>query len=113
MADIIKEIMKDIPPGKVAEAFFEGANIVLYTKDKEFFLNNEGLIKSIVNKIKKRIELRPHPSMCVDSEKTEELIKTLVPVESKIGNIIFDPQRSRVIIEAENQVLQLVNKDQT
>ncbi len=43
--EIIKEILKDIPDGKISEAVFEGANIVLYTKDKDFLLENDGLIK--------------------------------------------------------------------
>ena len=45
MGDIIKEIMKGLPEGKISDINFEGANIVLYTKDKEFFLNNSGIIK--------------------------------------------------------------------
>ena len=101
MADIIKEILKDLPDGKISEAYFEGANIVLYTKDTEFFLNNEGMIRSIVNKIKKRIELRPDPSVCIDAEEAEKVIRSLIPEDSKVGNIIFDGQRSRVIIETE------------
>ena len=58
MADIIKEILSNLPDGKISEANFEAANIVLYTKDKDFFLNNNGVIKKIVDSIKKRIELR-------------------------------------------------------
>lgn len=99
--EITKEILKYIPEGKVSEVFFEGANIVLYTKKKEFFLDNGGIIKSIVDQIKKRIELRPDPSICMEMEKAEKAIKKLVPEEAKLGNIIFDPQRSIVIIEAE------------
>ena len=37
MTEIIDEILKDIPEGKISEVNFEGANIVLYTKDKDFF----------------------------------------------------------------------------
>ncbi len=66
MADIIKEILKDLPQEKISDAVYEGANIVLYTKDKDFFLDNSGLIKQIVDKIKKRIELRPDPAITLD-----------------------------------------------
>ncbi|MBT3464911.1 beta-CASP ribonuclease aCPSF1 [archaeon] len=95
------EILEDIPANKISDAVFEGANIVLYTKEKEFFFDNKGLIKGAVNKVKKRVELRPDPSLCLDMEETESIIKKLVPKEAKIDNIIFDPQRSIVIIEAE------------
>ena len=58
MTDIIKEVLKHIPEGKISDAGFEGANIVVYTKDKQFFLDNKGIIKEIVDDIKKRVELR-------------------------------------------------------
>jgi len=64
--------LKHLPDGKISDAGFEGANIVLYTKSKSFFLNNEGAIKSIVNKLKKRIELRPDPSIAMPAEDAKE-----------------------------------------
>ena len=99
--DILKEILKDIPDGKISEAVFEGANIVLYTKNKKFLFEGINTIKSIVNKIKKRIELRPDPELCVEQEKTEKIIKKIIGEEAAVDQILFDPQRSVVIIEAE------------
>src|SRR3989339_1521569 len=101
MADIIKEILSNLPDGKISEANFEAANIVLYTKDKDFFLNNNGVIKKIVDSIKKRVELRPDPSITMDMEKAEKEIKSIIPEEAGADSVNFDPQRSRVIIEAE------------
>jgi len=101
MGDILKEILSQLPENKISSAIFEGANIVLYTKDKGFFLNNNGTIKKVVDNIKKRVELRPDPSLCVEQEKAEKEIKKIIPKEGEVGNIIFDPQRSIVIIEAE------------
>ncbi|MBS3142335.1 KH domain-containing protein, partial [Candidatus Woesearchaeota archaeon] len=101
MADILKEVLKHIPEGKISDAAFEGANIVLYTKDKEFLFNNNGLIKEIVDDIKKRVELRPDPAITMESEKAEKEIKKILPEEAKIAQILFDSQRSIVNIEAE------------
>jgi hypothetical protein len=101
MTEIIKEILKFLPADKVSDAAFEGANIVLYTKNKEFFLNNEGVIKQIVNEFKKRVELRPDPSMVMDQEKAEKEIRKIMPEEAGVSQVLFDPQRSMVIIEAE------------
>ncbi|TKJ17188.1 hypothetical protein CEE44_01480 [Candidatus Woesearchaeota archaeon B3_Woes] len=101
MANIIEEVLKQLPKEKISDACFEGANIVLYTKNKDFFLNNNGLIREIVNNIKKRIELRPDPSVTMDLEKAEKEIKKLLPKEAFVGNILFDPQRSIVVVEAE------------
>lgn len=102
MVEILKEILSFIPDkSKISSTLFEGANIVLYTKDKDFFLESNGLIKEIVSNIKKRVELRPDPSLCMDMEEAEERIKNLIPKEANINKIIFDPQRSVVVIEAE------------
>ena len=101
MNEILKEVMKFLPEEKISDAGFEGANIVLYTKDKEFFLDNSGVIKQIVDSIKKRVELRPDPSVTMNTEKAEKEIRAIIPAEAEIDQIIFDPQRSIVIIEAE------------
>ncbi|MFH1249169.1 MAG: beta-CASP ribonuclease aCPSF1 [archaeon] len=99
MPDIINRILSELP--KVVEtASFEGANIVLYTANKEFFLDAEDKIKGIVDKIKKRVELRAEESILLEKEKTEKVIRETVPVEAEIINVIFDIKRSIVIIEA-------------
>ncbi|MBU1988981.1 MAG: beta-CASP ribonuclease aCPSF1, partial [Nanoarchaeota archaeon] len=79
---------------------FEGANIVLYTEDKDFFRNGDSQIKEVVSKIKKRIELRADKKILASEEETEKTIRALVQEEAEIINIIFDVQRSAVIIEA-------------
>ena len=101
MVSIIKEIMKNLPEEKVSAAAFEGANIVLYTKDKDFFLNNKGLIKKAVDDVKKRIELRPDPEIAMEEKKAEKIMRSLIPEEAKVGNVLFDSHRSQVVIEAE------------
>jgi uncharacterized protein len=100
MSDILKEIKSKLPNGVVSEAIFEAANIVLYTEDKDFFRNGEAKIKEIVNKIKKRIELRADKNLLASEEETDKTIRELVPNEAEIDTIIFDVQRSIVIIKA-------------
>ncbi|MBI2452516.1 beta-CASP ribonuclease aCPSF1 [Candidatus Pacearchaeota archaeon] len=99
MGDILK-IIKDELPSAITDANFEGANIVLYTDDKDFFKGGEDKIKGVVNKIKKRIELRADQKILASEEETEKTIRALVGEEAEITNIIFDVQRSFVIIEA-------------
>ena len=101
MADIIKEILKKLPDDKISLAAFEGANIVLYTKDKDYFLDNKGTIKEAVDEFKKRVELRPDPSMCLEMEKAEKEIRKIMPEEAGVDQVIFDPQRSIAIIEVD------------
>lgn len=101
MTKIIKEIMKFVPEEKISEACFEGANIVLYSKNKEFVLEPGTCVKEAVDSIKKRVELRPDPSITAGLEEAEKEIRGLISEEAGLQQIIFDPQRSRVIIEAE------------
>ncbi len=101
MPDIIKEILKVLPEGKISDAAFEGANIVLYTKDVDYFLDNKGTIRQAVSEFKKRIELRPDPSLCMEQEKAEKSIRKLVSEEAGIQEFIFDAPRSQVIIHAD------------
>ena len=102
MAKILDEITKELPSdANISEAVFEGANIVLYTKNKEFYLDNKELIKQIVDNIKKRIEVRADPSIVLGLEEAKEKIEKILPEEVGEKNIIFDTFRSRVIIEVE------------
>jgi len=101
MGDIIKEIIQELPEDTVSDAGFEGANIIIYTKNKDFFLDNKGAIRSAVHKFKKRIELRPDPSSCMDMEEAEVKIKKIIPKEAGVDNITFDAPRSQVVIETE------------
>ena len=87
-----------MPEKKISEASFEAANIVLYTKDADFFLNNNGIIKKVVDDIKKRIELRPDTSILLEQEEAEKKIRQLMPEEAGVSSILFDPQRSIVVI---------------
>src|SRR3989338_53995 len=101
MTKIIKEIMRFVPEDKISEACFEGANIVLYSKNKDFLLEPGTCIREAVDLIKKRVELRPDPALTMDLEAAEKEIRALIPEEAGLQQIIFDPQRSRGIIEAE------------
>ena len=98
---ILNEVLKMLPAEKISDAGFEGANIVLYTKDKDFFLDNQGSIKKAVNDIKKRVELRADPAITLNQDDTEDIVKQLIPEEAGMGNLLFDPQRSQLTIEAE------------
>src|SRR3989344_5655467 len=99
MADILKDIQKKLPK-VISSANFEGANIVLYTDDLEFFKEGYGSIKDLVNEFKKRIELRADSVLLKTQEETEKIIRDTVPEEAELTAILFDPQRSVVVIEA-------------
>jgi len=100
MGDILETIESGLPRGVVGSTIFEGANIVVYTQDTAFFKNGDSAIKEVVNTVKKRIELRADKKLLLPKEETETRIRQIIPQEAEITQIIFDVQRSTVIIEA-------------
>jgi hypothetical protein len=102
VAEILKELENNLPKdSKITEVKFEGPEIVLYTKNEEFFRNNERVIKEIVSNLKKRIEVRPDLSITMDQEKTKKIIEKIVPKEAGIKAIYFEPELGKVVIESQ------------
>ncbi len=98
---LIAQIKDMLPPdSNISDYLFEGANVVIYTRNTQFFREGGNDIRRIVNTIKKRVELRVDPSLLLDAETAEERIRSIVPKEADIGDIWFDEKRSIIIIEA-------------
>ena len=87
MANIKEEVKKLLDETKITDILFEGANIIVYTNSKDYFLNGINDIKKVVNEIKKRVELRPDPSITMDEEKAEKEIKKIIGKEAGINKI--------------------------
>jgi KH/beta-lactamase-domain protein len=99
MTDILKSIKEQLN-AKITDANFEGANIVLYTDNENFFREGEGKMKEIVEQIKKRVELRADEKILTSQDEAKKKIKEIVPEEAEITEILFDEHRSIVVIEA-------------
>ncbi|HDD71522.1 MAG TPA: MBL fold metallo-hydrolase, partial [Candidatus Aenigmarchaeota archaeon] len=99
--EILEKVKSRLPSEVVSRIELEGSEIVVYTKDKEFFLTCEDQIRKIVSELKKRIEVRPEKNICLDETYVKQKIMEIVPEEARIKNIYFEPERSLVIISAE------------
>lgn len=100
--DILSKVMEGIPSTvKLSDTVFEGANVILYSTDKKFVLNSRPTIKKLVDSLKKRIEVRPDPSIHIEEIEAQKIIESLIPKEAGLKDIWFDDARSIVIIEAE------------
>jgi len=99
--EILKEVKSILPKDVVDRVELEGCEVVVYTKDKFFFLDASEQVKEAVQELKKRIEVRPDSSLCLSTEDTKKKIMKIVPEEAKIKNIRFESERSLVIITAE------------
>ncbi|MFA5406059.1 MAG: beta-CASP ribonuclease aCPSF1 [Candidatus Nanoarchaeia archaeon] len=101
--DILTKVKEGLPSNvELSDINFEGANIILYSKDKKFVLNSKDLIKNLVNTIKKRIEVRPDPSIHINEKDAQKIIEDCVPKEAGLKEVWFDDARSVVILEADN-----------
>jgi len=98
---ILKELESRLPADAgISEVKFEASEVVLYTKNPDFFRNSESCVRSIVREIKKRIEVRSDLSIVMDQEKAKEVIESIVPKEAEIDAIYFEPELGKVVIEA-------------
>lgn len=100
MEEILQKVKAEINEDAISEICYEGSNIIIYTKDEDFLKNSSEDIKNIVNKLKKRIMVRADPSILEDIEKTENVIREIIPHNSEITEIYFEKEFSKVIIHA-------------
>jgi len=99
--EIVDKVKDALPKEAISRVELEGSEIIVYTKDEEFFKTHEETVRSVVSQIKKRIEVRPESNLTKDQAYTKEKIKELVPEDAKIHEVYFEPERSLVIIVAE------------
>jgi hypothetical protein len=99
--EILEKVKSLLPVEAVSRIELEGSEIIVYTKNREFFVTHEDIVKGIVNELKKRIEIRPEASICMEKEHTKLKIMETVPEDAKIKDIYFEDERSLVIIAAE------------
>lgn len=99
--EILEKVKSLLPKEAVSRVELEGSEIIVYTKDREFFRGHEDIVRQVVSQIKKRIEVRPEKNLTLDEEATKEKIKEIVPEDAKIKEIYFEPERSIVVIAAQ------------
>ena len=100
--ELFERVKSSMPEdAKISDIRFEGCEIVLYTKSKEFFVSDSTVVKDLVSTLKKRIILRPDPSICIDMETASEIIRKIIPEEAALKDIKFEPEFGAAIIEAE------------
>jgi KH/beta-lactamase-domain protein len=100
--DDLEDVKEFLPPhADVSELKYEGSDIVIYTDNEEFFLDNSDTIKEIVSEIKKRVEVRPSSKLYNTPENAKEKVKDIVNDEAGIEEVIMQPSLGKMIIRAE------------
>jgi len=99
--EILEKVKSSLSKDVVDRVELEGCEIVVYTKDKFFFLDASEQVKTTVQELKKRIEVRPDSSLSLSTEDAKKKIMEIIPEDAKVKDIRFEPGRSLVIITAE------------
>jgi len=101
LEDAREAVKKTIPTNiEVTDIDFEGPVIVIYTKNLEEFAHNNDLVRQLAQSLRRRVAIRPDPTMLADTESAEEKIRKIIPEEAKISSIYFDDETGEVTIEA-------------
>ena len=96
MATILKSIPKE---ANVTRIDYEGPRIALYTKTPKFLMENNTLIASLVNEIKKRIVVRTDESIRKNVDDAKKILGENVPKEASLQGVFFDTTTGEVSIE--------------
>lgn len=97
----IKAAVKDTLPSTalITKVDFQGSGIVLYSKNPQVLQNGDE-VKELARSIRKRVIVRPDPSVLMEPEKASEKIREIVPEDAGITDINFDPNFGEAIIDA-------------
>src|SRR2546425_12754431 len=99
--EILDKVKSFLPKDTISKMELEGSEIIVYVKDKKFFLEFEPTVREIVSHLKKRIEIRAAHQLLHDQEYVKKKIHETVSPDAKIKDIYFEHERSLVIISAE------------
>ncbi|MEM2839356.1 MAG: beta-CASP ribonuclease aCPSF1 [Thermoplasmata archaeon] len=96
-----ESVRKIIPPHiDITDIDFEGPIVVIYTKNIDEFANNNDLIRQLAQGLRRRVSIRPDPSLLAPPEEAEKKIREIIPVEAQVTNIYFENDTGEVTIEA-------------
>ncbi|DAC54044.1 MAG TPA: beta-CASP ribonuclease aCPSF1 [Candidatus Poseidoniaceae archaeon] len=96
------EIAKIVPKSINYKVDLEAGDIAIVTDVPKEFGGGDGLVGKIAKKIKRRIKIRPDPSIIKPDQEAKTIIESIIPEEAEITQIYFDGCFSEVIIQCQN-----------
>jgi KH/beta-lactamase-domain protein len=98
--EISQYILEKVPrEAEVTRIEYEGPMLAVYTKRPEILVDQSSIISEIVGVIRKRIVVRPDPSVRLQETEAEKITRELIAPEAEITDINFDPSLGEIIIE--------------
>jgi len=98
--EISQFILEHVPrEAEVTRIEYEGPMLAVYTKRPEILVDQSNIVAEIVSVIRKRIVVRPDPSVRLPETEAEKMARELIAPEAEITDINFDPSLGEIIIE--------------
>ncbi|MBN1244167.1 beta-CASP ribonuclease aCPSF1 [Candidatus Bathyarchaeota archaeon] len=98
--EISQYILEKVPREvEVTRIEYEGPMLAVYTKKPEILVDQSSIVAEIVGVIRKRIVVRPDPSVRLPEAEAEKIARELIAPEAEITDINFDPSLGEIIIE--------------
>ena len=95
---IVSEVPNDI---SVSDVKYEGPELVVYTRDPKKFASDGDLIRRLASKLRKRITVRPDPSVLASPNQARKKIEEVIPEEAGVTDLDFHADTGEVVIEAQ------------
>jgi len=98
--EISHYILEHVPrEAEVTRVEYEGPMLSVYAKKPEILVDQSSVVAEIVGVIRKRIVIRPDPSVRLAETEAEKITRELIAPEAEITDINFDPSLGEIIIE--------------
>ena len=95
---IEQEVPNDV---RVTDVKYEGPELVVYTRDPKEFAGDGDLIRRLASKLRKRITVRPDPSVLSPPDRAEAEVRAVIPEAAGVTDLDFHEDTGEVVIEAE------------
>src|SRR3990172_11692874 len=96
-----RSVVKKVVPDhvEITQVDFEGPTIVIYTKNMEVFAESNDLVRQIAQQLRRRIVVRPDPSLLSPPEEAEKVIREVIPAEAQSTGIYFETETAAPSIQ--------------
>ncbi len=100
--DLKAKIEREVPTDvTITDVTFEGPELVIYTRDPKRFANEGDLVRDLASKLRKRITVRPDPSVLLPPSQAKQRVDDVIPDEAGVTDLDFHVDTGEVVIEAE------------
>ena len=83
------EISKIVPKSIEYKVDLEAGNIAIITTEPEKFGGGDGLVGKIAKKVKRKIKIRPDPSIVKPEQEAKATIESIIPEKPKFPEYIL------------------------